>query len=157
MSGVVDDMLLWISGNTKGIEQVFSHLAYISRQGIVELETEQGQVFRGKEIVRQIAKDWTQDGGKRRKNTRDTTNIVLAMPAGIDAEKLKAAVRDFAQAQFGENYQYVMAQHTDADPPHVHLTVKNLGFDGRRLHIKKGDLWRWRKQFAEHLRCKGKT
>lgn len=155
MSILVDDTILSISGNCKGVQQVFTHLAYISRQGETELETEQGEVVRGKEIVAQLAKDWTEDGGKRRQNTRDTTNIVLSLPAGTDTREFKAAVRSFAKTLFGDYHQYVIAQHSDADHPDIHLTVKNLGFDGRRLHIKKGDLWKWRKLLAEHLSCKG--
>lgn len=149
------EVMIKISGNTKGPEHALSHLEYISRQGKVELETEQGEILRGKEAVRQLHKDWTQDGGKRRKNTRETTNIVLSMPAGTDAKGVKAAARSFAKIQFGENYQYVMAQHTDAKHPHVHLTVKNLGFDGHRLHVKKGDPQKWREQFAQQLRQQG--
>jgi type IV secretion system T-DNA border endonuclease VirD2 len=146
------EVMIKISGNTKGSGHVLSHLEYISRQGKVDLETEQGEILRGKEAIKQLHRHWTQDGGKRRKNTRDTTNIVLSMPAGTDAKRLKAAVRAFAKAQFGENHQYVMAQHTDADHPHVHLTVKCLGFDGRRLQVKKGDPQKWREQFARQLR-----
>ena len=155
MSILVDDTILWISGNCKGVEQVFFHLAYVSGQGETELETEQGEVVRGKEIVGQLAKDWIEDGGKRRQNTRDTTNIVLSLPAGTDAREFKAVVRSFAKTLFGDYHQYVMAQHSDADHSYIHLTVKNLGFDGRRLHIKKGDLRKWRKLLAEHLSFKG--
>jgi type IV secretory pathway VirD2 relaxase len=149
------EVMIKISGNTRGMDHVLSHLDYISRNGKVELETEQGEIIKGKEAVRQLHKDWSQDGGKRRKNTRETTNIVLSMPAGTDAKGVKAAVRTFARARFGDNYQYVMAQHTDADHPHVHLTVKNLGFDGRRLHVKKGDPQTWREHFAKQLRHQG--
>ena len=41
--------------------------------------------------------------------------------------------------------------HTDTGSPHVHLTVKNLGFDGRRLHVRKGLPQVWREQFACEL------
>lgn len=146
------EVMIKISGNTKGMDHVLSHLDYISRNGKVELETEQGEIVKGKEAVRLLHKDWSQDGGKRRKNTRETTNIVLSMPAGTDPGGVKAAARAFAQIRFGDNHQYVIAQHTDADHPHVHLTVKNLGFDGRRLHVKKGDPQKWRELFADQLR-----
>ena len=35
--------------------------------------------------------------------------------------------------------------------PHVHLTIKNLGFDGKRLHVKKGLPQIWREHFACEL------
>ncbi|MCK9505023.1 MAG: relaxase/mobilization nuclease domain-containing protein [Porticoccaceae bacterium] len=149
------EVMVKISGNTKGADHVKAHLDYISRNGKIEIEDERGEVLKGKTAVRSLAKDWSQDQGKRRKNTRETTNIVLSMPEGTDPMDVKNAARAFAKGQFGKNHQYVMALHTDTDSPHVHLTVKNLGFDGRRLHIKKGDPQKWRERFATELERRG--
>ncbi len=149
------EVMVKISGNTKGADHVKAHLDYISRNGKIEIEDERGEVLKGKAAVRSLAKDWSQDQGKRRKNTRETTNIVLSMPAGTDPIDVKNAARGFAKSQFGQNYQYVMALHTDTDSPHVHLTVKNLGFDGRRLHVKKGEPQKWRERFAVELEKRG--
>lgn len=149
------EVMVKISGNAKGAGHVQAHLDYISRNGKVEIEDERGETLKGKTAVRDLAKDWSQDQGKRRKNTRETTNIVLSMPAGTDPIDLKKAARGFAKQQFGKNYQYVMALHTDTESPHVHLTVKNLGHNGRRLHVKKGDPQRWRETFALELERQG--
>jgi len=149
------EVMVKVSGNAKGAEHVQSHLDYISRNGKLELEDERGDVIKGKEAVRDLAKDWSQDGGKRRKNTRDTTNIVMSMPAGTEPRDVKAAARAFAKRQFSQNYQYVMALHTDTDSPHVHLTVKNLGYDGHRLQVRNGDFQKWRESFATELERRG--
>ena len=45
--------------------------------------------------------------------------------------------------------------HTDEPHPHVHLVVKALGEDGRRLNIRKETLRTWRREFARHLREEG--
>ncbi|HCE3569194.1 MULTISPECIES: relaxase/mobilization nuclease domain-containing protein [Vibrio] len=145
------EVMVKISGNTKGAGHVQAHLDYISRNGKLEIEDERGETLKGKTAVRALAKDWSQDQGKRRKNTRETTNIVLSMPDGTEPKAVKNAARAFAKNQFGKNHQYVMALHTDTDSPHVHLTVKNLGYDGRRLHVKKGDPQIWRESFAAEL------
>lgn len=148
------EVMVKITGNAKGADHVQSHLDYISRNGKLELEDERGDVIKGKDEVRALARDWAQDQGKRRKNTRDTTNIIMSMPAGTEPRDVKNAVRAFAKRQFGQNHQYVMALHTDTDSPHVHLTVKNLGYDGYRLNVKKGDPQKWRESFAAELeRC----
>ncbi len=151
----VPEVMVKITGNAKGADHVQSHLDYISRNGKLELEDESGDVIHGKGEVRSLAKDWSQDQGKRRKNTRDTTNIVMSMPAGTEPRDVKKAVRAFAKRQFGQNHQYVMALHTDTDSPHVHLTVKSLGYDGRRLNVKKGDPQKWREAFAAELERRG--
>lgn len=151
----VPEVMVKITGNAKGADHVQSHLDYISRNGKLELEDERGDVIHGKDEVRALAKDWSQDQGKRRKNTRDTTNIIMSMPAGTEPRDVKDAVRAFAKRQFGQNHQYVMALHTDTDSPHVHLTVKSLGYDGRRLNVKKGDPQKWREAFATELERRG--
>ena len=79
----------------------------------------------------------------------------MSMPAGTEPRDVKNAVRAFAKRQFGQNHQYVMALHTDTDSPHVHLTVKNLGYDGYRLNVKKGDPQKWREAFATELERRG--
>lgn len=149
------EVMVKISGNTKSPGHAQAHLDYISRNGEVEIEDERGETLKGKTAVRALAKDWTQDKGKRRKNSRETTNIVLSMPNGTEPKSVKNAVRGFAKSQFGKNHQYVMALHTDTDSPHVHLTVKNLGYDGRRLHVKKGDPQLWRESFAAEMERRG--
>lgn len=149
------EVMVKISSNAKGADHVQAHLDYISRNGKLELEDERGSVIEGKDEVRGLAKDWSQDQGKRRKNTRDTTNIIMSMPAGTESRDVKNAVRAFAHRQFGKNHQYVMALHTDTDSPHVHLTVKNLGYDGYRLNVKKGDPQKWRETFATELERRG--
>lgn len=48
-----------------------------------------------------------------------------------------------------------MALHTDEPHPHVHLVVKAVSEDGRRLNIRKETLRAWRQEFAGHLRRHG--
>lgn len=149
------EVMVKVTGYAKGIDHLHAHLNYISREGKLYLEDEQGHVIQGKEDIKALVKDWSQEQGIRRKNSRDSTNIVLSMPEGTEASDVKESVRYFAMKQFSHNYQYVMALHQDTKSPHVHLTVKNLGYDGKRLHIKKADLQAWREGFADALERQG--
>jgi transposase-like protein len=45
--------------------------------------------------------------------------------------------------------------HTDQEHPHVHLVVKAMSEQGRRLNIRRATLREWRRQFARHLRAHG--
>lgn len=134
-------------------DQVEHDLLRISKHGAVELEDESGLFWFTEDMVRGLARDWSMLQGKRRKNTRSrfTTNIVMSMPAGTDPEAVRTAALAFAKRGFGHNYQYVVALHTDAANPHAQLTVRNLGRDGHRLHVKKGDPQKWREAFAAEL------
>ena len=64
-------------------------------------------------------------------------------------------MRAFAQTTFGKNHEYVFVLHTDEPHPHCHVTVKLLGFNGKRLNPRKADLQQWREGFAEKLREQG--
>jgi hypothetical protein len=77
------------------------------------------------------------------------------MPPGTDRTSVTSAARDFAKAEFGDNYSYVFATHDDEKHPHVHLCVKAMGKDGIRLNPRKADLQRWRELFAEKLQDHG--
>lgn len=54
-----------------------------------------------------------------------------------------------------ETHRSAMVMHTDEPHPHVHLVVRSVGNDGRRLRIQKATLRGWRREFAHHLRAKG--
>ena len=85
---------------------------------------------------------------------REAFNIMLSMPTGTDARVVQLAAREFAKAQLA-NHRYVMVLHTHQANPHVHISVRAEGRDGKRLNPRKEDLHRWRETFAEKLRDRG--
>lgn len=149
------EVMVKITGYTKGNWHMQSHLNYIARWGDLELEDEEGHIINTKDGFDNLVKEWSEVPKKGNKNTRTTTNIILSMPSSVEADDIKNSVRHFAKKTFGENHQYVMALHEDTDNPHVHLTVKNLGYDGRRLQIKNGDPQKWREDFVKSLELEG--
>jgi len=151
------EVMVKITGFGKGSAHVKAHLDYNTRNGKLELENERGDIFSGKEEVKAMFKEWGQDFGdsKRRNGQRDTLHMVLSMPEGTDPESVRNAARAFAQETFGQNHEYVFALHTDEPHPHVHLTVKMPGFDGKRLNPRKADLRHWREGFAQAMREQG--
>jgi Relaxase/Mobilisation nuclease domain len=151
------EVMVKISGGGKNMERIKAHMDYISRNGDVEIEDENGDLHQGKEAVRDVRDAWAKgkigipyEGEKR----KEAFNIVLSMPPGTDRQAVKDAARAFAKEQFG-NHQYVFAAHDDEKHPHVHLAVKAVDHDGVRMNPRKGDLQFWREQFAEKLREQG--
>lgn len=153
-----------ISGGGKGMRHIRAHLDYISRNGQLELEDQNGERFNGRGDVAELAQAW-QLGGipvAEVSDRREAFNIILSMPAGTNAEALHQAAREFAQDEFG-GHQYALVLHThdsdlgrDPSPnPHVHLCVKARDDDGIRLNPRKDDLRRWRARFAQRLRERG--
>lgn len=156
-AGGAPEVMVKITGFGKGAAHVRAHLEYISRNGKLELENENGIVLSGKEEIKEYFSDWESDFGEsqRRSNQRDTMHMVLSMPERTDETAVRNAVRSFARENFGANHEYVFALHTDEPHPHCHLTVKMKGFDEKRLNPHKADLQHWRESFAERLRDQG--
>ncbi|WLI91096.1 hypothetical protein Q4S45_08250 [Massilia sp. R2A-15] len=157
-------VMVRISGGGKTIRHIKAHLDYISRNGQLPLEDQQGDKFTGKDDLAALRDEWRFGGFAIDDNatTRQAFNIILSMPDGTRDVAVLRAAREFAASEF-QSYQYAMALHTfDTDPdavpspnPHVHLCVKAIGLDGVRLNPRKADLQRWREAFAERLREHG--
>lgn len=148
----------------KGMRGIANNLTYISRNGQLDLEDEDGQLICGKEAVADLKAEWEHGGTPipAQSRSRDAFHLVLSMPEGTDPLGVQRAARDFAKREF-LTHQYAMVLHTfetDPDPnpsvhPHVHLTVKAVSFEGIRLNPRKPDLQRWREGFAKALREHG--
>jgi hypothetical protein len=77
------------------------------------------------------------------------------MPSPTPPEKVLAAARAFGREKFGHQHRYAMVLHTDQKHPHVHMVVKAESEHGKRLHIDKEMLRRWREDFARMMREQG--
>jgi hypothetical protein len=155
-----------VSGGATSLQGALAHLAYIDRRGQLEIETDQSEIAQGKEAKDTLVDDWELDllaaesrspyrGIPGCKPAKLVHNIVLSMPAGTPSAKLLAASREFAREEFALKHRYAMVLHTDQDHPHVHLVVKAVSEEGKRLNIRKATLRGWRRQFAAHLRAQG--
>lgn len=155
------EVMVKVTGSARGFRGLKEHLAYITRNGKLAGERENGERIEGTTEVRDLAEEWWADGAGRRKSTRDTINLILSMPPGTDPKSVTEAARAFAQKTFGGDYDYLLAHHNhDTDPkrpenPHAHLTVKTRGRQGQSLNPRKADLQAWREAFAVELRDRG--
>jgi hypothetical protein len=145
------------ASSTQGMGAVRRHLRYISRNGRVGLEDQNGDRIAGSEAVRDLARTWQLGGWgiPETSHRREVFNVLLSMPPGTNRQAVRDAARDFAALEFGDGRAYVFAAHDDEAHPHVHLTVQVRGPDGRRLNPRRQNLARWRERFAEQLRAHG--
>jgi hypothetical protein len=160
------EVVVKVSRGSTSTAGVIAHLRYIDRSGRLEIETDEGDHLKGKGIEKGLTENWDLDsahaqgrgpyrGKAGRKPARLVHNLILSMPKGTPPEKLLLASRDFAREQFALKHRYALAMHTDQDHPHVHLVVKAVSEDGKRLNIRKATLREWRGLFAQHLRAHG--
>lgn len=145
------------ASGAQGMGAVRRHLRYISRNGKVELEDQDGMTVLGREPLHDLANAWRLGGWgiPEESRRREVFNVLLSMPPGTDRQAVHNAARAFAAEEFGDGRRYVFAAHDDEAHPHVHLSVQVRGPDGRRLNPRKHDLQRWRERFAHQLREHG--
>ena len=159
------EVMVKVTGGGKSVGAVAAHLAYISQQGELEIETDEGQRI-SKAEQKALVKDWhleltagqyrkPQDPSKPGRPIKLVHNIVLSMPAPTPPAKVLAAAKVFAREKFGAKHRYAMTLHTHQQHPHVHLVVKAEAIEGRRLHIDKAMLREWREDFARMMRDQG--
>ncbi len=160
------EVMVKVTGGGAKVGTVAAHLAYISRDGDLEIETDDGESVRNRDEQKQLLNDWhlelttghfrkpaTKQAAHRQ--TRLVHNIVLSMPSPTPPEKVLAAARKFAREKFGAQHRYAMVLHTDQKHPHVHMVLKAESERGRRLHIDKERLRDWREDFARLMREQG--
>jgi len=141
--------------NASGMKAAKNHIDYISRNGKVELEDQDGNVHKGKKQIHDnILHSWKSLGIPEESKYRETLNVVLSMPPGTPHEAVKNAAREFAKEVFKE-HQYAFALHTDEKHPHVHICVTMRNIYGERMNPRKNDLHTWRVLFAEKMRDQG--
>jgi type IV secretory pathway VirD2 relaxase len=162
------EVMVKVSGGTgsRTSRGVSAHSNYISREGELEIETDDGERLIGKEAGRQLINEWDLDldvdrqrsdlfATNRRTPPKLVHRMIFSMPAGTPPAKVLGAVRDFAREEFGRKHRYAMVLHTDEPHPHVHVVVKALSEEGVRLNIRKATLRHWRQEFASQLRARG--
>jgi hypothetical protein len=164
--GHAPEVMVKVSGGAKSLGGAIAHLKYIDRNGKLEIETDEGSTLKGKGVEHDLVSDWDLDasqaearspyrGRAGRKPGKLLHNVILSMPGGTPSQKLLAASRAFAREQFALQHRYALVLHTDQDHPHVHLVIKAVSEEGKRLNIRKATLREWRRQFAHHLRAQG--
>jgi hypothetical protein len=157
-------MVKVLSRGGQDFKAIGRHIDYLSRKGELEIETDEGQRLSGKGLEQVLLERWDLDLEELRSSSdleprarksppKLVHKLMFSMPAGTSPEKVLTAVKNFAREEFALQHRYLMVLHTDEPHPHVHMVVKAMGEDGRRLNIQKATLRTWRREFARHLRA----
>lgn len=142
-------------GAANGIGAIRNHLDYISRNGKLDVEDQDGLIYAGKKQIHDgVANAWKALGVPEKSRKRQAINVVLSMPPGTNPAAVKNASREFASEQF-EGHQFAFVQHLDEKHPHVHLCIMMKNQFGRRMDPRKADLFEWRLRFADKMREQG--
>ena len=149
-------VMVKVTGGGRGMLAIAAHFRYISKNGRLGMENEQGEVLQGRSAVYELSDEWRYGGSLigDEGHRREAFNIMLSMPRGTDPRIVQRAASEFAKTELA-NHKYVMVLHDHQANPHVHLSVRAESIYGKRLNPRKADLQRWRETFAEKLRGYG--
>ena len=157
-------MVKVLPAGANSVASVRRHLAYVGRQGDVELLTDDGQRLQDRDAASDLIGDWDLElaecqsglgGLQGQRAPKLVHKLVFSMPAGTPADKVLVATRGFCREQLALKHRYALALHTDEPHPHVHVIIKAISEQGERLNIRKAMLRQWREEFANQLRRVG--
>lgn len=150
--------------NIRCLKHMKAAADYISRNGKIEIEDQDGFAHSSKEQVEAVVRQWGLQSQipqeeslvDRRAHGR---RIILSMPTGTPTEGFKAACRKWAQDTLS-GYDYLIAFHMPENDrrttqPHCHLLIRTIGHDGRRFHVDNTRREEMREYFAVCLRERG--
>lgn len=146
-----------ISGSSKGVNKAQSHADYIGRNGKVEIEDQDGNKYIGKSEQKELLGSWKAMGmhDKHETGTRkEAFHFVFSMPKGTNPEAMKQAVKNLVAEEF-DGHKYFLALHLDTDSPHCHVLLNATNNRGERLNPRKQDLHNYRVNFVHKLAEQG--
>ncbi|BAU94180.1 MULTISPECIES: relaxase/mobilization nuclease domain-containing protein [Hyphomicrobiales] len=155
------EAMVKLTGRSRGgPTHLKAHLDYITRNGRLQAETQDGEKISDRARLRALHDDWllanaAESRGRSTPNATQSVAFILSMPPGTPPDRVEAAARTWARETFAGTHDWLMARHDDTGHPHVHITVRAVGRDGRRLAPGPADLQQWRERFARELRRLG--
>jgi type IV secretory pathway VirD2 relaxase len=155
------EAMVKVTGRSRGGSgHLKSHLDYITRNGKLQAETQDGEKITERARLRDLHDDWllanaAEARGRPSLNAAQSVALILSMPPGTPPDRVEMAARSWARETLSGRHDWIMARHDDTKHPHVHVTVRAVGYDGRRLAPGPDDLQVWRERFARELRRLG--
>lgn len=146
-----------ISGSSKGVDKAQSHADYIGKNGKVEIEDQDGNIYTGKNEQKNLLGAWQALGMHDKHETgirKEAFHFVFSMPNGTNPDAMKTAVRNLVKEEF-DGHKFFMAQHLDTDSPHCHILLNATNDKGERLNPRKEDLHNYRLVFVAKLKEQG--
>ena len=153
------EVMVKITGRSRGVVHLKQHLDYITRNGRLQAELHDGSKVETRADLRALHDDWLAanilgERGGNRPGAAQSVGIILSMPEGTPPDRVHDAARSWARTTLGE-HDWLLVRHDDRGHPHVHVTVRAVGPNGKRLTAGPADLQRWRETFARELRRLG--
>ncbi|WP_026944553.1 MULTISPECIES: MobP1 family relaxase [Helicobacter] len=152
------EVVVKVTSGSKNFQALSRHINYISRNGNVELISNDFDRYVGEDEILDVKRFFRnegvpipsyKDGAKEKKHT---INMVFSMKehSAAPKEKLQQAAMTALKRMYPDNF-FVAAFHGDTDNPHCHICLKIANQNGKRINLRKADLANLRIEFAKAL------
>lgn len=152
------EVIVRVTGRTSSPRALGVQFAYNSREGTLAAEHSSGRVLHGLDELRALQRQWVLENHALARNPSCPTQslgVVLSMPAGTPAEALRDAGLAWAREHLSPRTEWLAVQHHDRAHPHLHVSVRSVQHDGRRVTATRAEMQRWRETFALGLQAHG--
>jgi len=152
-------LMLKESSNAATLARARALVEYITRKGTLPLRNEHG-FLEDRDQWEETLEYWADVFREppidhNQPQPRNVGHFIISAPAGSDVLAFDAAVDEWLQSTFGENFNYLYAVHEDTDHPHVHIALHRNGHDGKALHVERDQIEKWRIDCATVCRAHG--
>src|SRR5689334_17164032 len=116
------EVMVKITGRSRGLAGLKSHLDYITRNGRLEGETNSGLPVHDRADLRRLHDDWllanaVMSRSGNNPNAAQSVGIILSMPKGTPKDRVHDAARTWAAETFSDRYDWLLVRHEDRDHP----------------------------------------
>ncbi len=147
--------ILKITSFGKGLDKIYKHLAYITRDFDLPAEDQEQSLIHSAEESNDLLSSWNAIYFDHHKNSRNTMHMVLSAPPNTCRDRFKQLTREFLQEEFGGQHDYLFVAHNDTEHPHIHSVICLRSVEGYKLNPRKQYLHLLRKNFAKKCREHG--
>lgn len=152
------EVIVRVTGRTSSPRSLTVQFAYNTREGTLLAEHSSGRVLDGLDELRALQRQWVRENHALARNPSCPTQslgVVLSMPAGTSPAALRAAGMAWAREHMSPRTEWLAVQHHDKAHPHLHVSVRSVQYDGRRVTATRAEVQRWRESFALGLQAHG--
>ena len=156
------EVVVKITGNSKNLQQWQKHFNYNTRAGNLIAFEDEFTTYKGKDELDKLKEFFNDSGmnisneGEHLREKREVMHFAFSMKEHetTPVAKLLRSVMKTVKEKYPNNASYFVF-HGDTDNPHIHCDLKIAGNDGKRIDVRKADLFQLRKDFAQNLRDLG--
>lgn len=151
------EVIVRVSRRTKSVRAMGSQFLYLTRNAALTGEHSNGRMLHGVDDLRDLRDRWARTNAAYAisQAPTQTLGVVLSMPPGTPLVAVVDAARAWAQEHLSPRTEWFMVPHADQAAPHVHVAVRSVQNDGRRISASPAEVQAWRVAFADGLQAQG--